>query len=237
MTASKNSPGSSLSAKCHDIPILEPYRDSLGHNRTVDHIIRPLRPPSTPAPALIRTRAQLNAPQTPNDIPSTPRTPLSHVDNREIHRNGYETPPEIRHIPHLLSIILVIPVSGHLQSVKRIIWQPALSGWTKIAVKAVLYQLEQKAAAIKIWEVPYVDSPFGRSERGYFTSYYTIYKLRVGWGVILRHIIDDENPFIALPATCPGLYRDALIMYAGFKKDYTLINVGSHRPELSTIIL
>ncbi|KAJ7689932.1 P-loop containing nucleoside triphosphate hydrolase protein, partial [Mycena rosella] len=51
-----------------------------------------------------------------------------------------------------------------------------------------------------------------------------------------RHILGDDIPFIGLSATCPSLYRDALVMYAGFKNNYNLINLDSHRPELSMII-
>ncbi|KAJ7257348.1 ATP-dependent DNA helicase [Mycena rebaudengoi] len=61
------------------------------------------------------------------------------------------------------------------------------------------------------------------------TPYSRIYKL--------RHILDDDTPFIALSATYPKHYRDALIAYAGLKADYTLINLGNYRPELSMIIL
>ncbi|KAJ6556629.1 hypothetical protein DFH09DRAFT_1491276 [Mycena vulgaris] len=115
-------------------------------------------------------------PQTPNAIPSTPRTPLSHVDSREIYPTGYETPPKTpSYTPFALNNpgyprqrVFTIGEEDHLV---------ACPLWTKIAVKAVLYQLEQKFAAIKIREVLYVDSPFGRSERGYFISYYTIYSL------------------------------------------------------------
>jgi hypothetical protein len=42
---------------------------------------------------------------------------------------------------------------------------------------------------------------------------------------------------LALSATCPKVFRDALILYAGLKPDYTLYNGGNFRPELSTIIL
>ncbi|KAJ6465271.1 ATP-dependent DNA helicase [Mycena sanguinolenta] len=52
-----------------------------------------------------------------------------------------------------------------------------------------------------------------------------------------RHILGDDIPFIGLSATYPEHYRDALVMFAGFKKNYTLINLGNHRPELSIIIL
>ncbi|KAJ7213699.1 P-loop containing nucleoside triphosphate hydrolase protein [Mycena rebaudengoi] len=54
---------------------------------------------------------------------------------------------------------------------------------------------------------------------------------------ILRNIIGGDIPFIALSATCPEHYRDALIAYAGLKKEYHLINLGNYRPELSMIIL
>ncbi|KAF8128812.1 P-loop containing nucleoside triphosphate hydrolase protein [Mycena galopus ATCC 62051] len=54
---------------------------------------------------------------------------------------------------------------------------------------------------------------------------------------LLRHLIGDDIPFIGLSATCPEHYRDALTAFAGFKPDYTLINLGNHHPELSILIL
>ncbi|KAJ7605898.1 P-loop containing nucleoside triphosphate hydrolase protein, partial [Roridomyces roridus] len=54
---------------------------------------------------------------------------------------------------------------------------------------------------------------------------------------LLRTIIGEEVPLIALSATCPRLYRASLIRYAGLRPEYTLINLGNFRPELSTIIL
>lgn len=53
----------------------------------------------------------------------------------------------------------------------------------------------------------------------------------------LREIIGYDIPLLALSATCPKVFRDALILYAGLKPDYTLYNGGNFRPELSTIIL
>jgi superfamily II DNA helicase RecQ len=52
-----------------------------------------------------------------------------------------------------------------------------------------------------------------------------------------RNIIGSEIPLICLSATCPKLYRDSLIIHAGLKPDYTLVNLGNFRPELSIIIL
>ncbi|KAJ6477091.1 P-loop containing nucleoside triphosphate hydrolase protein [Mycena vitilis] len=54
---------------------------------------------------------------------------------------------------------------------------------------------------------------------------------------VLRHIVGEDVPLMALSATCPPHYRDALVPLAGLKPDYTLINLGNHRPELSIIIL
>lgn len=53
----------------------------------------------------------------------------------------------------------------------------------------------------------------------------------------LRNIIGQEIPVIALSATCPALYRNTLITHAGLHPDYTLINLGNFRAELSTVIL
>jgi ATP-dependent helicase YprA (DUF1998 family) len=53
---------------------------------------RRLHRPGTPSPTAIRTRAQLQTlSSTPNSIFGSPRTPLSSVMNRKLHRNGYET--------------------------------------------------------------------------------------------------------------------------------------------------
>ncbi|KAJ7827099.1 ATP-dependent DNA helicase [Mycena leptocephala] len=52
-----------------------------------------------------------------------------------------------------------------------------------------------------------------------------------------RNIIGNDTPVVALSATCPELYRTALVTFAGIRPDYTLINLGNFRPELSIIIL
>ncbi|KAJ7213111.1 ATP-dependent DNA helicase [Mycena pura] len=52
-----------------------------------------------------------------------------------------------------------------------------------------------------------------------------------------RKIVGLDTPLIALSATCPELYRHSLLTFAGLRMDYTLINHGNFRPELSTIIL
>jgi superfamily II DNA helicase RecQ len=53
----------------------------------------------------------------------------------------------------------------------------------------------------------------------------------------LQNIVGHDTPVIALSATCPELYRNSLITFAGLRPGYTLINLGNFRPELSTIIL
>ncbi|KAJ7256039.1 P-loop containing nucleoside triphosphate hydrolase protein, partial [Mycena rebaudengoi] len=60
-------------------------------------------------------------------------------------------------------------------------------------------------------------------------SYSRLYQFRI--------IIGSEIPLICLSATCPKLYWDSLIIHAGLKPDYTLVNLGNFRPELSIIIL
>ncbi|KAJ7478859.1 hypothetical protein B0H11DRAFT_1916542 [Mycena galericulata] len=46
-----------------------------------------------------------------------------------------------------------------------------------------------------------------------------------------------KSPPLPSPATCPELYRHSLLTFAGLRMDYTSINLGNFRPELSTIIL
>ncbi|KAJ7881545.1 P-loop containing nucleoside triphosphate hydrolase protein [Mycena olivaceomarginata] len=53
----------------------------------------------------------------------------------------------------------------------------------------------------------------------------------------LRNILGNNIPLICLSATCPPLYRNSLITYAGLHPDYKLINLGNFRPELSTMIV
>ncbi|KAJ7194955.1 hypothetical protein GGX14DRAFT_404312 [Mycena pura] len=55
--------------------------------------------------------------------------------------------------------------------------------------------------------------------------------------IYFRKIVGLDTPLIALSATCPELYRHSLLTFAGLRMDYTLINHGNFRPELSTIIL
>ncbi|KAJ7684986.1 ATP-dependent DNA helicase [Mycena polygramma] len=52
-----------------------------------------------------------------------------------------------------------------------------------------------------------------------------------------RNLIGFDTPVMALSATCPEQYRQALITFGGLRPDYKLINLGNFRPELSTIIL
>lgn len=42
-----------------------------------------------------------------------------------------------------------------------------------------------------------------------------------------RNIIGQDTPVVALSATCPELYRNALVTFAGLRPDYTLINLGN----------
>jgi hypothetical protein len=103
----------------------------------------PLRrhPPSTPASGPTRMRTALNSlPNTPAGISHFPRTPLASVNNRKIHRNGYETAPKTpSYIPFALNNI------GHPRQKAFTIDKPdhlpvclALdpSEWTSLAVKA-----------------------------------------------------------------------------------------------------
>ncbi|KAJ7741732.1 P-loop containing nucleoside triphosphate hydrolase protein [Mycena metata] len=53
----------------------------------------------------------------------------------------------------------------------------------------------------------------------------------------LRNIVGHDIPLICPSATCPEVYRQSLITFAGLHPDYTLVNLGNFRPELSTIIL
>jgi superfamily II DNA helicase RecQ len=53
----------------------------------------------------------------------------------------------------------------------------------------------------------------------------------------LRNIVRHQVPLICLSATCPEAFRASLIAYAGLNPDYTLINLGNFRPELSTMII
>ncbi|KAF8172314.1 P-loop containing nucleoside triphosphate hydrolase protein, partial [Mycena galopus ATCC 62051] len=53
----------------------------------------------------------------------------------------------------------------------------------------------------------------------------------------LREIVGLDIPLVGLSATCPKSFRDALVVYAGMRSDYLLVNFGNFRPELSTIVL
>ncbi|KAJ7476788.1 ATP-dependent DNA helicase [Mycena latifolia] len=53
----------------------------------------------------------------------------------------------------------------------------------------------------------------------------------------LRSFFDDETPLVTISATCPFAYQRSLVTYAGLKSNYTLLNYGNYRPELSTVIL
>lgn len=54
---------------------------------------------------------------------------------------------------------------------------------------------------------------------------------------LLRKLIGDHIPIIAISATLPTSYRDSLCIHAGMKNEYELINLGNFRPELSTVII
>ncbi|KAF8171145.1 hypothetical protein BJ912DRAFT_1066248 [Pholiota molesta] len=53
----------------------------------------------------------------------------------------------------------------------------------------------------------------------------------------IRQIIGEDVPFVGISATLPDRYRKSLVLYAGLKPDYKLINLGNFRPELSLVIL
>jgi hypothetical protein len=55
--------------------------------------------------------------------------------------------------------------------------------------------------------------------------------------LLLRTLVGHDIPLVAISATMPSTYRESLHQYARFKRDYTLINLGNHRPELSTVII
>ena len=55
--------------------------------------------------------------------------------------------------------------------------------------------------------------------------------------LLLRTLVGYDIPMIAISATLPSSYRESLHTYAGLKRDYILINLGNHRPELSTVII
>ena len=53
---------------------------------------------------------------------------------------------------------------------------------------------------------------------------------------LLRKILGSDIPFVPLSATLPELYRKSIVIHAGLKPDYKIINLGNHRPELSMIV-
>jgi superfamily II DNA helicase RecQ len=55
--------------------------------------------------------------------------------------------------------------------------------------------------------------------------------------IMLRALIEHHIPFVAISATLPSPYQELLIAYTGLHWDYTLINLGNHRPELSTVVI
>ncbi|KAJ6536866.1 P-loop containing nucleoside triphosphate hydrolase protein [Mycena capillaripes] len=57
---------------------------------------------------------------------------------------------------------------------------------------------------------------------------------RIHW---LRAIVGDQVALIPISATSPSSYQRSLITFAGLKPDYTLLNYGNFRPELSTVVL
>ncbi|KAJ6626328.1 hypothetical protein B0H10DRAFT_1781634, partial [Mycena sp. CBHHK59/15] len=82
----------------------------------------------------------------------------------------------------------------------------------------------------------------GRLSAIYIDEAHLIYQTHV-WRPLyariyqLQNVIGHDIPLICLSATCPELYRNALVTYAGLRPDYTLIHLGNFHPELSTIIL
>ncbi|KAF7972754.1 hypothetical protein HWV62_17122 [Athelia sp. TMB] len=64
-----------------------------------------------------------------------------------------------------------------------------------------------------------------------------LYRGAYGRLKLLRDLIGYDIPLIAMSATLPSSYRQSLHTYAGLKTDFTLINLGNYRPELSTVII
>lgn len=52
-----------------------------------------------------------------------------------------------------------------------------------------------------------------------------------------RSIVGMDVPLVAISATLPSTYRLLLCEFARLKKDYSLINLGNHRPELTTVVV
>jgi superfamily II DNA helicase RecQ len=53
---------------------------------------------------------------------------------------------------------------------------------------------------------------------------------------LVRKIIGPDTPLVCISATQPERYQQSLITHAGLKPDYTLINLGNYRPELSMVV-
>jgi hypothetical protein len=53
----------------------------------------------------------------------------------------------------------------------------------------------------------------------------------------LRKVVGEHIPLTAISATLPTPYRQSLLSYAGLNPSYHLINLGNHRPELSTVLI
>lgn len=52
----------------------------------------------------------------------------------------------------------------------------------------------------------------------------------------LRTAVGEHIPLVAISATLPSSYRDALCVHAGLRRRHLLINLGNFRPELSLVV-
>jgi hypothetical protein len=83
----------------------------------------------------------------------------------------------------------------------------------------------------------FIDEAHEIAENGHWRPALTrIHKLRA----ILDKDIDGVNysiPFVAISATAPAAYRQAVVAHAGLRPDYHLINLGNFRPELFSVVM
>ena len=53
---------------------------------------------------------------------------------------------------------------------------------------------------------------------------------------LLRQVLGTDAPMVAMSATLPERYRQALVLFTGLRPEYKFINLGNFRPELSTVV-
>jgi superfamily II DNA helicase RecQ len=83
----------------------------------------------------------------------------------------------------------------------------------------------------------FIDEAHEIAENGHWRPSYTrIHKLCA----LLNKDIDTANyyiPFVAISATAPTIYRQAVVVHAGLRPDYKLINLGNFRRELFSVVM